>query len=177
MSESAQVNEIAVLEDFRAALCTFAEETQDALGVVEMEIRRAIDWLDDQKRSWGKEVRAREDDVVTAKAALAQRKLARTFDREPDCTEQEKALRLARLRLEEAHDKVDACHRWHPVLRREIEEYEGRARRLGGLVEGQLPRGVALLERLIASLDSYASLSAAPPLPRANETAKKEPPP
>jgi hypothetical protein len=176
MSESAQVNEIAALEDFRGALCTFAEETQDALGIVEMEVRRTIDWLADQKRSWEKTVRKCEDDVTSAKADLERRKLARLFDQEPDCTHQEKALRLAKLRLEEALDKVETCRRWQPVLQREIEEYEGRARRLGGFVEGSLPQGIALLERLILSLESYASLSAEPlPPPKQGASALRSP--
>jgi hypothetical protein len=176
MSESAQVNEIAALEEFRGALTTFAEEAGEALSAAEMEVRRAFDWLDEQKKNWVQAVRDSEDDVVSAKADLERRKLARLFDREPDCTEQEKALRLARQRLEEAKDKVDVCRRWQPVLRREVEEYEGRARRLGGFLEGELPRGVALLERLIAALESYAGLSSlpAPPPTQEKATEKKE---
>jgi hypothetical protein len=161
MSESARVTELQALADLQAGLCIFQAEGKEALAAVEFEIRRMLEWLDDQKQFWQRTVREREEDVTQAKADLARRKTFKLFDQTPDCTEQEKALRLALHRLDEAETKLANCRRWIPLLQREIEEYQGPARRLAGLLEGTLPRAVALLERMRGALDAY--LQVAPP--------------
>src|SRR4051812_12480026 len=115
MSESARVTALAALEDFRAALCGFQVEGRQSIEAVAMEVRRAFDWLAEQKESWQRAVRERGEDVVEAKNALERKKLFKLWDRPPDTTEEEEALRRARHRLEEAEDKVEACRRWLPL--------------------------------------------------------------
>jgi hypothetical protein len=165
--------ELQTLAEFRAALCIFQEGTQEALASVEFEIRRAAEWLDEQKRLWQQTVRDCQEEVVQAKADLARRKMSKLFDRPPDCTEQELALRQALHRLEEAESKVESCRRWVPLLEREVEEYQGPARRLLGLVEGEVPRAMALLARMSAALEAY--IDVAVPGDRASPVPRDEP--
>src|SRR5262249_6430265 len=100
MSGAARVLAVEVLEELKEALCAFKEDGQDALGSVEMEIRRTFDWLQDRLKYWQKEVRVRYEEVVQAKNELARRQMSRISGRPPDCTEQEKALKLAQYRLQ-----------------------------------------------------------------------------
>src|SRR5208283_1619299 len=103
MSGSANVT-FEALQALREALCVFQEDGQDGLGAITMEIQRTFQWLDGQLQSWQREVRRCEDDVTQAKAELSQRKMTRFFGQVVDCTVQEKALRKAQMRLQEAED-------------------------------------------------------------------------
>jgi hypothetical protein len=162
MNESARVTELQTLAELRAALCIFQAEGQEALAAVEFEVRRAAEWLDEQKTFWQRAVYDCQEEVTQAKGDLARRKMFKLFEHTPDCTEQEKALRQALHRLEAAETKLANCRRWIPLLQREIEEYQGPARRLAGLLEGVLPRAVALLERMSAALEAYVEVAPPP---------------
>jgi hypothetical protein len=155
MNPSANVQETATLVDFRAGLCTFADHAKDALGMLQMDIRRAQDWLEDQKKRWQGAARQAEDKVIQAKTELTRRRMMRIGDRPPDCTEQEEALELARQRLEFAQDKLDNCRRWLRDLPEALIDYEGPSNQLLGLLEGQWPRMLAYLEKKIISLEEY----------------------
>jgi DNA repair exonuclease SbcCD ATPase subunit len=162
VGEAARVTSIPILADLRAALVTFTAEARDALGAAEMEIRRTFEWLDEQLKYWVHEVRRAEDAVFEAQQELARRKLMRVGDRPPDCTEQEKALRKARARLEHAQQQRDKTRTWLRELPTAVNEYEGPARRLGNLVEADLRRACALLERKLEALEAYVGLTAPP---------------
>jgi hypothetical protein len=112
MPDGADVRSIDAVRDWYAALADYGDALAEALAGVELEIRRAYEWLEEQSARWQHAVRQCEEDVTRAKAELSQRKF-QTFDgREPDCTVQEKNLRLARARLEHAEDQVAKCRQW-----------------------------------------------------------------
>jgi chromosome segregation ATPase len=163
MSSPARVTSVAALEDLRAALGTFGGEARDVLAAVALEIRRTLDWLDEQLGLWKKEVRRSEDEVFQARQELARRKMMRIGGRPPDCTEQEKALLRARARLEHAEGQVEKTRQWLRDLPTAVTEYEGRARQLQNLIEGDLPRATALLGRKVEALEAYVALTATPP--------------
>ena len=128
---SADVRSIAAVIDWRADFVNYGELLAEAMAGVDLEIRRAYDWLEEQLALWKRAVRACEEDVVRAKAELSQRKFPTWDGREPDCTVQEKALRQARARLEHAEEKVETCRRWIGRLPKMIDEaFTGPSRRL-----------------------------------------------
>jgi len=72
---------------------------------------------------------------------------------------QEKNLRLARARLEFAEDRLEAVRRWTKQLPLEIRDnYDGPSRHLAFFLEGDLPRGLAMLGRQLTALEQYANL-------------------
>ncbi|HKI37843.1 MAG TPA: hypothetical protein VKA46_38675 [Gemmataceae bacterium] len=160
MSEHARVTSIEALKDFRADLCTFSDRAKDGLSSVQMEIQRALDWIEDQGKHWQREVRRWEEAVNQARTELARRKIIRIGDRAPDCTEQEDILRAALHRLDEAEDKLARTRRCLPNFRRSVDEYQGPARQLAGFLEGEQPRALALLQQKIDALEAYARLTA-----------------
>ncbi len=162
-SEFAHVASVDALKDFRADLCTFTERARDGLASVQTEVQRMLDWLDNQEKSWHREVRRWEEAVNQARAELARGKMIRIGDRAPDTTEQEDILRAAVRRLDDAEEKLKKTRRWLPSFRRAVDEYEGPARQLGGFLEGEQPRALALLQQKIDALEAYARLSAPPP--------------
>lgn len=165
MFDSAHVQSVQRLDEFRAAIAQFAAESQDALSSLAMDCQRARDWLVDQKRFWDKCVRESYDEVVHAKAELARREAVPAGDRVPDTSQQEEDLRRAKAKLAFAEERVESCRRWGVALERAIEEFDGPVRHFGTRVEIELPKAVAALERLIRRLEAYVA-SAPPPAPR-----------
>ena len=171
----ADVRSIDALRDWHAALSAYGAGLSDALAGVEMEIRRAHDWLGEQLSRWQKAVRDGEDDVVQARAELSSRKFPGWDGREPDCTVQEKALRQARAKKEHAEDQVVLVRKWMMRLPKLVDEaYTGPSRRLGSFLEAELPKALVALDRQVGALDSYAGLR---PNFVAGPSTKSPPPP
>lgn len=177
----ADVRSIDALREWYAALTGFGENLAESLSGVELEIRRGMEWLAEQLSLWQKAVRECEEEVVQAKAELAARKFPGFDDRNPDTTIQERNLRRARARLEYAEDQVAKVRSWIGRLPKLVDEmYRGPAHRLSAFLEGDLAKGLAMLGRQIAALDSYAGLrpdfapapSSVSPLPPPREAAK-----
>jgi hypothetical protein len=162
MRPPARVTSLDLIRDFRAALALFKADGQDALTAVALDVRRAFDWLTERRQFWVRAVRECQDEVTHAKADLARKQVLHPGDRQPDCTQEIKALRKAQARLEHAEDKVEKCRRWEPALRRAADEYEGPARQLGSLLEGDLPKVLSLLERLVTVLEEYVAIAPRP---------------
>jgi chromosome segregation ATPase len=167
MSESARVTSIDSLKEFRGALALFCDEANRALCTVELEIRRALDWLEhEQVGRWRAEVQRSRRQIEQARLDLNRVRLARVSGETPDCVEQIEALREAERRLQHAAEKLAAIEHWSRVVRRAVEEYHGGARRVADMVEGNPAPGVALLDRMIDSLDAYLAVSPAEPAAR-----------
>lgn len=155
MGPTAHVTETEALVHFRATLGVFAHQAGDALTTIAEDIRRTFSFLDEQLHRWTAAVRQAEDDVIQAKNELARKKMMRIGDRKLDTTDQEKALRRAQARLEHAQEKLDAARRWLRELPDELTNYEGPSRQLQAVLETDVPRMVATLDRKIASLEEY----------------------
>lgn len=157
MADEADVRSIDAIRDWHAALADYGDTLREALAGIELELHRAQDWLSEQLSRWQRAIRDYEDDVVRAKAELSQRKFPNWDGREPDCTVQEKNLRVARARLEHAQDQVVKCRQWLSRLPKLIDEtYTGSGRRLANFLEINLPRALVDLTRRIGALESYA---------------------
>ncbi len=159
MNPSADVRSIDALRDWQIALSNYRASAMEVLSGLEMEIRRAYDWIEDQGKRWKTAVRDCEEEVLRAKNELSGRKFTDSTGRMPDTTVQERNLRRAKARLEQAEEQVQKCRSWIMKLPKVIEEsYSGPARRLTTFIEVDIPNALALLERRIAALESYADL-------------------
>ena len=167
MSQSARVSSLDALKALHASLARYGPEAQEALGAADIEIRRVFDFLHDQLKHWQRQVEKRQEDVNRARGDLAHARAMRKGERS-GYVEQEIALRKAQVRLREAEDKVVVTKRWLLHLPQAVNEYEGPARRLGGLLDADLKQGLAVLENKIAILEAYMAVQAAPPPPAAS---------
>lgn len=172
MNPGADVQAIDALQDWHNAVVLFREEALDALASINLEVRRAFDWIAEEGQAWYREVREAEQAVVQAKAELNQRKTPNFDGRIPDTSVQEENLARAKARLRFAEDQVDVCRKWAVKLPKMVsEEYEGPARRLGNFLEADLPVAVAHLAARIEALHRYMAVApaAAPPKPAVPE--------
>jgi hypothetical protein len=152
---AAQVHVVERLAEFKAALHIFADKAKDAMSGNGMEIRRSTDWLDTQLAHWQAEIRRAEEVVFKAKAELTRKKMMRIGDRQPDTTEEEKALRKALARLAFAEEKRDNTRRWIRQFPDKVEEYDGQARPFQDVLDHDVTRMITFLEQKIAALEEY----------------------
>ena len=175
MSRAARVISIDVLERMVAALRVFEEEAAKALTDLDMEVRRAEQWVGEEQRDyWRNQVRRGEDQVAEARIALERARMFTTLPGERrSCVDEKKALDRAKRRLELSHEKVEAVRRWTHLLDRELLEYRGFIAQLASWLQVDLPRAVAVLKRMERALEQYVLMqsSVAAPAPPPNLSA------
>ncbi len=162
MSSQADVRSIEALKEFRAILTLYAEEAQGALGAVKMEARRTLNWLQhDRKTYWNEQIKRRREQVSSARAEVARRKLAKTPEHTPAFSEQKELLRQAEAGLREAEAKVMLIKKWEPALQQAALELHAGIARISHLSGTDVPRAAMLLGKLIDALEAYTRV--APP--------------
>jgi chromosome segregation ATPase len=169
MSQSARVNSLDALKALHSSLAHYGPEAQEALGAAEIEIRRVFEFLHDQLKHWQRQVERRQEDVNRARADLAHARAIRQGERS-GYVEQEIALRKAQNRLREAEEKMAVTKRWLLHLPQAVNEYQGPAKRLAGLLDADFKQGLAVLADKIAILEAYMAVQAAEPPPASGGT-------
>jgi hypothetical protein len=154
--ESARVLSIDDLKTLRAALLKFAETARTVMGDADAELQRTLSWLEtEQTVYWEGQIRSRTEAVARAKDAVRSKVIYRPKHSRPSAVEEEKALRLAQQRLEEAHQKLAAVKRSIRVLQKESHQYKSQVQRFVNNVAIDLPLAANLLERLVLALEAY----------------------
>jgi hypothetical protein len=167
MAQSAKVLSIQALKDFRVALITFAEEARNALGGVDMELKRMRDWLErDQLSYWQMQVKRRHEAMMMARTELFRRRVSQQGSDAISDTEQKEALHDAQRRLRSAEEKVEAVKKLIPIFHHALAEYASRATPLADHLGGGMDRSLGSLTKMIDSLEAYLALNApaAPPV-------------
>lgn len=161
MARAAKVTSIDAVEAMTVALERFGEDAAAAMSDLEIELRRALEWIEhDRKIYWAQEVRNGWDRVAAARQELERRRvLHKVADHEPGCREEKKALAEAKRRLQVAQEKVEAVRRWSHAVEKEVNEYRGSVNQLAGWLQADLPRAVAALQRMTGALDAYVRLA------------------
>jgi hypothetical protein len=158
---SANVQSLESIEAVRAALAAFRDEVEQALSMVDIEMRRVIDWLEhDRPRYWRKRVCVAHDAVTEARAALHVCLMYPINDERPSCYEERAELKKAEAQLAYCSEKSERLRHWTREIRHESFEYEGRISQLKDIVEIDVPQATAILARLLARLHEYQSIRA-----------------
>jgi hypothetical protein len=161
MSGYARVESVDALRTFRQALIKFAESANVALADAEGEMNRVQVWLDTEQDSyWQGQIRKRREDVERCRDAVRQKKLYKSpTGNTQSAVDEEKMLKIALNRLEEAEQKLKAVRRYAPRLQKEIQNYKGGVQRLASDVSSDIPLAIARLDKMIATLEMYAAMS------------------
>jgi hypothetical protein len=160
MPNPAQVKSIDELQRMSASLDCFHSDAAAALDELDMEVRRAMQWIgDDCRQYWKHEVRRSTERVVEAKLALEHAQMFRGGEeRQGSCIEEKKILEREKRRLQIAETKVEAVRHWAAVIERAVNEYRAIRSQFGNWLEGDFPKAVAVMGRMIAALDAYVRL-------------------
>ncbi|HVS37128.1 MAG TPA: hypothetical protein VMS17_16320 [Gemmataceae bacterium] len=169
MRESARVLATDALRDFQTALAKYSAKAREALRAALMDVQHTFDWLESQLKLWTRETEKRHEEVNRCRSELAIARSAPEHWRSA-VAEKEIDLRRAQGRLREAEEKTAAVRRWRRMLPQQVNEFELPMRRLGGFLDGDVRRGLAVLDAKIQALEEYMRLT--PP-----EVAAAAPPP
>lgn len=177
MNQSASVQSIDAIRDFRAALVEFTQEARSAMVDIDLELRRANEWLHEVQPSfWRNEIRRAADEVNETKKDLHRKRLMTLpGGGTPSCMEERKAVEKAERRQRHAEEKIEITREWARAEQHEVTEYEGRATQLATLIDGTVPKAISFLDHTIAHLEAYV-LAGRPaggtsPLPTSQTTA------
>jgi hypothetical protein len=166
MSQGAQVGSVAAIEAFQAALAKYIDESKQALTMIDLEIRRAVDWVRiDRAEHWKHEIRRSGEAVNRAKDDLHRCISFKGMEGyTPSCVDERKALQRAEERLRQAEQKAEAVRKWTRAMQHELNEYAGRIVQFNAALEGDIPKALATLGRILDTLERYMTVTAPRPM-------------
>ena len=186
MSDAARVSSVEAVERFYKAVRVFQDEAENALLGLDQQVSKVLAWYDyDAPHYWKEQVRRSYDEVARARAAYDTCRMRTVADHRPSCYEEKEDLAAAKRRQEYAHEKVKLVGRWAVRLHRVIDEFRAQSGRFKLCLDRDVEKTAALLERTLASLESYLGHSisseepanpAAAPEPQADEQPPKPKP-
>jgi hypothetical protein len=159
MSPRANVRSLDAIRQFRPAVRQFEDDVMSALGGLRTELNRTIQWLDhDCPAHWQQQIRNGFDHVAEARTQLSRKSMMTVAGHRSDCIDEKKALARAKQQLEFAQQKLQLCRQWSIKAHRAADEYTARIGRAEQALTVGIPRMMALLERMVLALESYASV-------------------
>jgi hypothetical protein len=163
MGGPARVKSIDALQTMSAAMECFRADATTAVDDLDMEIRRALQWIgQDCRQYWNHELRLARDGVTEARLQLQHAMTYRRMSGEhSSCIEEKKALQKAQRRLQVAEGKVEAIPHWVVTIERVVNEYRASRSQFANWLDSDFPRAVAVLSRMISALETYVRLGAA----------------
>jgi hypothetical protein len=84
--------------------------------------------------------------------------MRRVGDFRPSCIEEVKDLEAARRRTHFAQKQIPVVKRWRIAASHEANEFHGRSAQLVQILEREIPRLLALLQKSVERIESYAAL-------------------
>lgn len=159
MSDSARVTSIDALRELRTALALFGEAIELALGEARSEVQRASSWLEnDRVQHWKMQLRQRKARLSDAQGELMRAQIAAQDGLGSAVLERNNVAKWKRA-VEEAEWKLQTIKKWRRDLEREVALFRGKCQPMARMVEGDVPKALAKLERYATALDKYAKLS------------------
>lgn len=162
--QAANLHSIEALRAFKAALQAFESSVQDALVSLELEARRPVEWIEnDRSRYWPREERKASDGVIEARLALERCELTTSADTPRYCYDERKLLEKAKRRWRLTEEKVQAVKRWRQQIRKDVQEFQVQISKLKRFMETDFLGGIVSLERMSEALDRYVRRPASSP--------------
>ena len=162
MSPSAKLTSIDAVEKMSAAIAKFGEEVAAALDQLDIESKRAMEWIrHERKMYWDTQVRRNRDGVSEARSELERALTYRgVAGRRPACREERAALEKMKRRLHVSEGKIEAVRHWTNTIDHQVLELIGSISQLAQWLQADLPRAQGVLKRLTATLESYVATPA-----------------
>lgn len=156
----ANVDDLDIFRYVKTALIKFRQSVETALINADSQGARTLHWLEGEQLSyWQTQIRKRQEAVMRCKEAVRAKKIFKdSTGRTPSAFQEEKLLQAALKALELAELKLANTKKHIPMLQKELEVYRGGVQGLGSSMVTELPKAVALLERLSMSLQDYVAL-------------------
>ncbi|MFN9133119.1 MAG: hypothetical protein ACK5XO_10625, partial [Phycisphaerales bacterium] len=149
---AARVTSVEALRDAKTALAKFVHEVSTALGEVDVEAGRTIQWLRmEQVPFWKNQIIRRSELLARARSELLRKQLS-SMQENPSCVDERKAVEKAKAALADAEVRLKRTKFWITELDREWTLYRGSITALQDLTQRDAPKGLARIEKLIRTL-------------------------
>ena len=160
MGRPAQVKSIDAIQELSAAMKVFRGDVSAALDELDMEIRRALQWIGHDLRDyWKQELHRSENRANEARVRYENAMMFRRAEGERGGgIEEKKAMEQAKQHVELARRKIEAVSHWTVAVERAVNEYRGSRAQFLNWIDGDCPKAVAALGRMISALETYVSL-------------------
>jgi hypothetical protein len=159
----ARVRSSDALAEFRGGVVAFRERAQAALGSLRQEALKTLRWLEqEQPQYWQQQQRLGYDRLASARVAYETCRMRTVAGHRSACIEEKVALQRAKARLEYVQQQVEAVRRWSHQAGDQVNEFFGKLNPLERMLEDDVVQMVAVLERLILSVEAYAAEAGAP---------------
>ena len=176
MSGNVQVTSIEVVKEFAPNLAFMQEELKAVLSAIQIEMQRAIGWIEqDRPRYWQTQLKRAFDKVAETRTSLTTCQMRTVAGRHPSCIEEKVAHAAAKRRLEFCQEQIEIVKRWGVKLHHEADEMRGRMAGCQRLAESDLTKSMALLANVVESLERYAGIYAGPLSDAALTTGESQP--
>jgi len=162
MADTARVESVDAIKDFRIYLTKYGEAAGSAIGDADSEITRMERWLDGEGANyWAGVIRKRQELLAKAEEALRFKRLYKdSSGGTPSAVEEQKQVQICKRNLAEAMEKQQNVKRSARELQKEVTIYRGNMGRFIGAVSA-LPAAVAHLGSTLDHLDKYLEVAPA----------------
>jgi hypothetical protein len=161
MADRARVHSIDALGKFRPALVTFVDECSAALVSAEADAGRAVMRIRGEREPhWKRQIRVRQDELNQAKRELSMKQIMKDGDDARPDADQRKLVEKAKRRVAVAEEKHRLCKRWARKLEKEQSNFHAQVGALRRVLDMEMPRALAELDRMAQALEDYTKLKA-----------------
>jgi hypothetical protein len=154
---SANVTDIAALDEFRRALIKFREEVGVAVAEADSEVKSTFIWLErDRMLHWRRMVPRLDEELVGAKGALYRKEMQTMgTDKRPSVIDEKKAVERAKRRVEDARERLERTRRWLATLDRDVSLFKGAMSPIATMIDRDLPDAIQRLRNMALALEAY----------------------
>jgi hypothetical protein len=163
MSESARVESIDSIKEFRVYMAKFKELAGLAMGDAESDLHKVQNMLETELPNfWTGQIRKRQENLSRAEEAYRQKKLFKdATGTTPSAVDEQKAVMVAKRNLAEAQEKMKNVQKWTRELQKQSVLYQGAVAAFSTQVSAGIPHSIAFLGGTIESLEKYIEVEMA----------------
>jgi hypothetical protein len=174
MKEKANVSSIDSVGHLRGQVIESASSIRRIVDECLGQVRRTQQWLtSDCVTHWKIESRKRDQKLNSALSDLQRARIAQPDADPRSFVDHNRAVRKAKLRREEADEKLRRIKTWTRKLEREAVIFRAQLQRIAQIGEYDLPRAARWLATLERHLQGY--VEELPPLPTPHQLSEDEP--
>ena len=154
---SANITDIAALDEFRRALIKFREEIGVAVAESDSEVKSTFVWLErDRMLHWRRMVPRLDEELTGAKGALYRKEMQTMgTGKRPSVIDEKKAVERAKRRAEDARDRLEKTRRWLATLDRDVSLFKGAMSPISTMIDRDLPDAILRLRNMALALEAY----------------------
>ena len=154
---SANITDIAALDEFRRALIKFREEIGVAVAEADSEVKSTFVWLErDRMLHWRRMVPRLDEELTGAKGALYRKEMQTMgTGKRPSVIDEKKAVERAKRRAEDARDRLEKTRRWLATLDRDVSLFKGAMSPIATMIDRDLPDAILRLRNMALALEAY----------------------